>query len=265
MVSIIIALFNGSHYISKTIESVINQEYNDIELIIIDDCSTDNSVEIVSNWKSKDPRISLYVNKENMGFCKTANVGVGYCKGELVLVLGQDDLLCPDHISKMVLSFNQTECAVVYCDYYGINKFGEIVDLSSHCLQRELRIMDFLKYNAMPSCGALIQKKYFDAVKGYPVFDEFPQYGEWYLWIKLAECGRIIFCNDVHALYRKHENNLTSTFSDNKVQIKLEKYWNICRCRLLKSKNISYVEKIKVILYVFLAKCKSVTKIVIRR
>ena len=91
-ISIVIPMYNSEGYIENGIYAIENQDLKDIEIIIIDDKSKDNSVEIVKQLMKKDPRINLYQNKETKGTLYSKSIGVRYSKGKYVLVSDQDDL-----------------------------------------------------------------------------------------------------------------------------------------------------------------------------
>ena len=92
IISIAIPMYNAEGYIENGIIAIENQDFKDIEIIIIDDCSKDNSVEVVKQLMKKDPRINLYQNKETKGTLYSKSLGVKYSKGKYVLVSDQDDL-----------------------------------------------------------------------------------------------------------------------------------------------------------------------------
>ena len=91
-ISIIISVFNAEPYIKNALASIQNQDFKDIEIIIIDDCSKDNTVGVIKELMKKDPRISFYQNEENKGTLYTKTKGVLYSKGKYVMILDQDDV-----------------------------------------------------------------------------------------------------------------------------------------------------------------------------
>ena len=93
-ISIIISLFNREQYIKSALRSVQNQDLLDIEIIVINDLSTDNSSEFVKEYQKEDQRIILLENKENMGTLYSKSIGALYAKGEYIHSLDSDDMLC---------------------------------------------------------------------------------------------------------------------------------------------------------------------------
>lgn len=99
-ISIVTASYNYENYIKETIKSVLNQTYQDWELIIIDDCSSDNSVNVIKSFQ--DDRIKLFVNKQNLGLAKTLKLGIEKATGDWIVFLESDDLITSDYLAKKV-------------------------------------------------------------------------------------------------------------------------------------------------------------------
>ena len=96
-VSVIISIYNRENYVKSTIRSVQNQNMKEIEIIYVDDCSTDNSVRNIKKELKKDPRIFLYENKQNMGALYSKSIGVLFSKGEYIYPLDSDDMFCDEN------------------------------------------------------------------------------------------------------------------------------------------------------------------------
>ena len=101
-VSVIIPLYNTEKYIEETIDSVLNQTLEDFEIIVVDDCSTDNSYEITKKIATKDQRIMVLKNEINKGRAGTVNVGLEIAKGEYVTFLDADDLFCNNRLKEQI-------------------------------------------------------------------------------------------------------------------------------------------------------------------
>ncbi len=91
-ISIIITVFNGEAYLKTSLLSIQNQDFKDIEIVIIDDCSLDNSLKIIKKLMNKDPRIVLYKNDENKGIMYTKTKAILSAKGKYILILDVDDM-----------------------------------------------------------------------------------------------------------------------------------------------------------------------------
>ena len=93
-ISVVTASYNYQDYIKEAVQSVLDQTYKDWELIIVDDCSTDNSVEVIKSFK--DERIKLFINEKNLGLKETVKRGIENATGEWVVFLESDDILTPE-------------------------------------------------------------------------------------------------------------------------------------------------------------------------
>lgn len=93
-VSVVITMYNRENFINSTIKSVQNQRIKNIEIIVIDDCSIDNSIIYVENSKKIDSRINLLKNGKNMGALYSKSLGILHAKGNYILILDSDDMLC---------------------------------------------------------------------------------------------------------------------------------------------------------------------------
>lgn len=227
-VSIIIPTYNGEKYIKETIDSCINQTYPNIEIIVIDDCSSDNTINILEEYGEK---IKLYLNKENQGISKNVNKGVSLSNGEYFILLGHDDILASNHIEVMISEFDGNDIVSIHCNSMLIDSFGKEMrqarndktqtQKTNNCLF-ELSLDNFIS-----SCGMIHRKDVFVRVSGWDETYKF--YGEWLYYIKSIKYGEIKYTDKVKAFYRKHETNITNTFKNKKVQIELNKYKKECR------------------------------------
>lgn len=244
MVSIIIPVYNGEEFLKETICSCLNQTYQEIEVIVVDDCSNDNSVKVVEALSTYDKRVKLIRNEKNLGFCGNANKGAGIASGEYLIVLGQDDMIPPHHVEKMVNSFKEG-ISVLYCDFDFIDVDSSIYEHKDNFNHNNVEMKDLVKSVTIHSCGLMMKMSCFKKVGGYPVFKEFPNYGEWYLWIKMREEGLIVYCEGTSGLYRRHKNNMTNTFNETSKKKQLVRYWDLCKIQAIKSKQLSITDKIR--------------------
>ena len=126
LISVIMSNFNTPEkYLREAIESVLNQTYSNFEFIIIDDCSTDNSFEIIKSYTDK--RIVTLINEENLGITKSLNKGLRMAKGEFVARMDGDDICFPERFEKQV-EYLKNNPEVVVCGT-GIELFGDGADI----------------------------------------------------------------------------------------------------------------------------------------
>lgn len=120
LVSIIMPSWNTERFISETIQSVINQTYKNWELIIVDDCSTDNTDAVVASFK--DDRIKYLHNDKNSGAALTRNKAMREARGEWIAFLDSDDLWTPDKLEKQVRFMNENGYVLSYTEYEKIDE-----------------------------------------------------------------------------------------------------------------------------------------------
>ena len=226
-VSIIIPTYNGAKYIKETIDSCLNQSYKNIEIIVVDDCSSDSTVDIL---KSYENRIHLTINKTNQGIVKNLNNMTLGLESEYFIFLGHDDILPTNHIEIMIGEFDDDTIAV-HCNSMGIDGNGNETKLirsddiqitkTKNCMF-ELSIDNFIS-----SCGMLHRTDIFQKLNGWD--DEYKQYGEWLYYIRELEFGNIKYTTKTKAFYRRHETNITNTFKNKDVKRSLNKYKRACR------------------------------------
>lgn len=224
--SIIIPVYNGEAFLHKTIESCLSQSYKALEIIVVDDCSTDNSFKIASSYEN----IRVFRNSKNMGIIKTANYGITVSKGELLLFLGHDDLLSSEHIEKLVPLFSNSEISFVHCNSHLINSKGDKIGLgrddTTQIKRMENIVFELAKNNFIHSTGAMIRKRSLLECGGFD--EKFRNYGEWLLWLRLLNYGKAFYCSEVRAFYRRHESNITNTFKNIEIKKGLFEYKKIC-------------------------------------
>lgn len=116
-ISVIMPVYNGEKYLKDSIESVIEQTYNEWELIIVDDGSTDSSYDICKNYAEKDKRIKL-IHQENKGVSSARETGIKTATGEYLSFIDCDDMYTKDRLEKVIKIFEEDEeCELVYCGY----------------------------------------------------------------------------------------------------------------------------------------------------
>jgi teichuronic acid biosynthesis glycosyltransferase TuaG len=121
MISVVIPNHNRSEYVAEAINSILNQTYKDIEIIVVDDCSTDSSMDILT-WYGK--KITLLRNNKNMGIAYTRNRGLKEAKGEYIAVMDSDDIASPDRLQKSLKAIKGVD--FVYSHYLQANEDGRV-------------------------------------------------------------------------------------------------------------------------------------------
>jgi glycosyltransferase involved in cell wall biosynthesis len=127
LVSIILPTYNGSRYIRESIESCLSQQFEDFELIIVNDCSTDNTLSIIEEYARKDPRIRIVNNEVNKKLPRSLNAGSEIAKGKYHTWTSDDNYYAPLALKELVeILSKDSEAGYVYTDYTIINDEGKI-------------------------------------------------------------------------------------------------------------------------------------------
>ena len=177
-VSFIIATYNGEKYLTKTVESALEQKDVDVEIVIIDDGSSDFI--LAQDLMKNDSRIKSMKNDSNLGFSRTVNKALQFVSGEFLIILDQDDILYPDHCKNALPYFDENSVAMFFNNYFLIDGNGTIFDRSIHCLERNLTMSDFIKANRIPVPGLMIRTNILIKAGGYPSLPNYPNYAEKY-------------------------------------------------------------------------------------
>jgi teichuronic acid biosynthesis glycosyltransferase TuaG len=125
LISIITPVYNAESFITDTIDSVLTQTYQDWEYILVDDCSTDNSVELIRTKYADDSRIKVVCSPCNGGAGVARNLGLDNASGDLIAFLDADDLWQPDKLTKQLVFMQKHNSAIVHTSYAFINESGK--------------------------------------------------------------------------------------------------------------------------------------------
>ena len=125
LVSVVMPCYNGEKYISQAIESVLNQSYSNIELLVIDDCSTDSSAEIIKQYQNKDKRIKYFKTQQPSGSpTLPRNIGLQKSNGQYIAFLDCDDYWNSTKIQNQIALFNDKSVVLVFSNYEKIDELG---------------------------------------------------------------------------------------------------------------------------------------------
>lgn len=216
LVSIICLSYNHEDYVVEALNSVINQTYPNIELLIADDCSTDNSVEIIQNWLQHHPKVHFSVNEKNLGNTKTFNQLAKKAKGDYIIDLAADDVLLPNCVEKQVSTFrnsNFSNLGIVYGNLIEIDENGSSLrnyyTEKDHPESGDIYKMVIGRTTKICSVSSMVKKSVFEKL-GY--YDEKLAYEDLDLWIRASREFDFEYINDVLAYKRETPNSLSSHF-----------------------------------------------------
>lgn len=208
-VSVCIPSYNYSAFIGKTIQSVLDQTYQDFEIVVVDDCSTDNSEEVVRSFK--DSRIKFFRNKKNLGMVPNTNKALKLAKGELIGVLNSDDYYDPKMIETALEMFDKnSEIGFTYSSYVVVDEHGETITKIKSCdCDKVFKSREGFKKlalkNLAPPSGVMVRRKCYEDVG--PFDEEFPYPHDWDMWLRLSLKYDFACLSDYLLYYRMHSRN----------------------------------------------------------
>lgn len=215
LVSVIIPTYNYANYLPRAIESVLAQTYDQFELIIVDDGSTDNTASVVSAYKAKNQNLH-YVCQKNSGPNAARNKGIDLARGELIALLDADDEWLPEKLEKQVCSaIKNPAFGVIGCGFRCISEDGsvlvEVLGTAPPPRKELIRHLKIRHFNIGTASGVLIRKECFRIVGR---FDETLRGSEDRdMWLRIAHEFDILNLNDVLIHVNIHQNNSHANFS----------------------------------------------------
>ena len=211
LVSVIIASYNHQNYITDCIKSVIKQSYKSIELIVIDDGSTDDSIEILIALAEKYQ--FQFIRQKNMGLTQTLNKALSLSKGEYIAPLGSDDCWLLDKIEKQVEFMQQhPDIAVVAGNILVFDQNGKIRPRQRIYPQRYINFERlFNDPKSIPAAPTvMIRTAILKKMGGYDTQSNLEDLN---LWLRITKAGfMMVILNDVLAYYRKHPTNTSKNY-----------------------------------------------------
>lgn len=205
MVSIILPTYNGEKYIRESIQSIIDQTYQDWELIVIDDCSTDNTNRIVAEFESKDERIKLYKNKKNLRLPASLNRGFELSKGDFLTWTSDDNLYNPNAIEKLVEALSSDEkYGLVFSRMEFIDADGGTNNLSM-----DVKDENEIYYHNIVGASFMYTRKVYECIGDYNVQKFLME--DYDYWLRVANSFSIKYLNEILYKYRLHQGSLTET------------------------------------------------------
>ena len=232
-VSIIVPNYNHSKFLEKRLDSIFNQTYKDFEIILLDDCSTDDSLKILNEYVTR-PNVSyLIVNKKNSGSTfKQWKRGIELAKGEYVWIAESDDWATNDFLSQLVKELDEdSQLGIAYCQSYIVDENDNIVcdnlswtsDLDDSRWSKVFvndginEIESYLcKKNTIPNASAVLFRKRYLQFKSIPTKMKIA--GDWLVWIKILSKSKVFYTSECLNYFR---DTSTSTRIHNTKQKRL--------------------------------------------
>ncbi len=222
LVSIIIPVYNASRFLEETINSIQEQTYSNWEAIFIDDCSSDNSYDIIKQYQKNDKRIKVIKNKINNGVAISRNNGIDYAKGEYLCFLDADDKWHPEKLEKQINFMQELNCEFSFTGYQFANEKcnpnGKIVSVPNKINYKQaLKNTTIWTSTVMFNMGKLTKDDIY-----MPNIKRGQDTATWWKVLKKIEYAYGL--NEVLSYYRRTNNSLSA----NKLTA-LKRTWNLYR------------------------------------
>lgn len=217
LISVIIPVYNMERYLSRCIESVISQTYNNLEIFLVNDGSTDNSLNICNNYAKKDSRI-VVIDKKNGGQSTARNMALSKANGKYIGFVDSDDYISPEMYEKLYESLSKTDSDISICARTNVFENGEMTNtfiLKKECVMRgKEAIKRFLTYDAIDSAAwdKLFKAELFNGIEfpsGYICEDVVP------VFTLLSKAKKIVHCGEPLYYYLQRTGSTSrSKFSE---------------------------------------------------
>ena len=208
LISVITPTYNCEKYIVETINSVIAQTYQNWEMIIVDDCSFDNTIKLVEKMVLEDSRIKLFKQEENLGAAQARNRALMEAKGKYIAYLDADDIWNKDKLEKQLSYMESNNYSFSCTSYEVIDDDGNALDKYVY-MKSEMDYKGFLTNNLLQTVGIMANIEIID--KKYFVMPVVRRGQDAATWLQVLKAGYKCYgMKDVLAKYRRASNSLSS-------------------------------------------------------
>lgn len=211
LISVIIPIYNVEKYLNRCIDSIINQTYTNLEIVLVDDGSTDSSWDICKEYENKDKRVKAF-RKENSGISATRNFALDHTTGKYIFFIDSDDFIDLDLIEKLYESLLRNNCDFTMANR--VNYFDNGIQFCrfSKCGEKSftrieaLEEMNLYEFFDMSFCGKVIKKELFDGIR----FPDGKLCEDFYEMYKvLNKINKIVYVSDTYYYYLQRPGSIT--------------------------------------------------------
>jgi glycosyltransferase involved in cell wall biosynthesis len=227
LVSVCIPTYNSALFLKETLDSIISQSYNYIEIIIGDNASNDCTIDIIKEFVEKDIRISYYVNQTNIGYSSNCNKLISLAKGDYIAIYHSDDIYDTDIIKKEVEYLNNNiDVLGVFTSFEKINDNGKIIANTKYPINSKhntikVNLNEYLKIVITQggSCfccpTSMIRKEVYHKLSGYDVNLKYIEDQD--MWARILMIGPLVIINEKLIKYRIHVNQGSSIYLNREI------------------------------------------------
>lgn len=187
LITVVMPNYNGHRFVEQAIDSVIAQTYSNFELIVVDDCSTDNSLQLIQKKASLDNRIKILALKKNAGVANARNVGIAAAKGKYIAFLDNDDLWVEDKLERQLM-LAEKGADIVYCSYDFIDENNKVIK-KPFIVPRRTNYNKMLASNVIGCSTSFIKS---ELMKTHPFKNKF-YHEDYILWMELLRTNVLAY------------------------------------------------------------------------
>ena len=247
LVSVLLSVYNAEKYIQQALQSIYSQSFQDFEIIIVDDASTDGTADILQQMR--DSRTIIYRNNTNIGLTKSLNVGLKFCRGDYIARMDADDISMPERFEKQVSVLNSDpNCAAVGSCFQWIDECGTLLEVGKLPTTPEKIRERMLIYNAMVHGAVMVRKSVLLSVGGYD--EKYTCSQDYDLWLRLSEIASLRNIDEILYCLRRRSDSISTSSSNEQALRAQEALIQACKrrntpCITIVTVNINMLNSIK--------------------
>lgn len=206
LVSVVCPAYNCDKFLGKTLDSILNQTLSDLEVLVVDDCSTDSTYKIAKEYEEKDNRVKVFHNETNQGAAFSRNLAISKASGDFVAFLDGDDLWLPTKLEEQIAFMEQKHCDFSYTSYTIIDDGGNPLG-KLRTGPKVITHKGFLRYNYAGCLTVMYRRAIFPNLS---IPNTIMKRNDYALWLRLSEhCNCHLFSKAL-SMYRVHGGSLSS-------------------------------------------------------
>ena len=212
-VDILMATYNGEKYVKEQIDSILNQTYKNIQLIISDDCSTDSTRDILKQYEQNE-RVKIYYQEKNLGYIKNFEFLLKHVENDVYMLSDQDDFWKEEKIEKSLEKLENENLNLVFGDLEVVDEnLNTICPSFNKYMKLDRKIEKYINdyrmqylYNCMTGCTMMARKKDIDKILPVPANSKHVPHDYW-MGLMIALDGKVGYLKEKYIKYRQHGNN----------------------------------------------------------
>lgn len=217
-IDILLATYNGEKYLKEQIDSILNQTYKNIRLIVSDDCSKDETSIILKEYEKTDDRVKVYIQQQNLGVVKNIEFLLNKVESKYYMLSDQDDFWLENKVEKSLEKLRATDADLVFGDLEVVDKdLNTMYDSFGDYMKLNDKIHKYINsdrlnyiYNCVTGCTVLAKKETIDYILPLPTVSKYVIHDYW-IGLMVSIHGKVAYMDEKYIKYRQHGNNQVGT------------------------------------------------------